>query len=336
MELKTLCDMNGTSGDEKLVRRAVMEEAKKYTDDVKIDRMGNVIARKKGTDGQNRPLLLFSAHMDEVGFIITGATEEGLLTFKPVGGIDPRVCVSKHVKIGDEGLDGVIGSMAIHLQTKEMRARVLHFDELYIDIGAKSKEEALGKVSPATYAYFSSEFVPFGQGYVTAKALDDRAGCYNLLRILQGSYACDIVCAFVVQEEVGCRGALGAGFAIQPDIVINLECTASGDMCNVPETRKILNCGKGVSISFMDSASIADRKLYNTMMTLADEKGIPHQPKRGTTGGNDAGAYQRAGKGAKTCVLSVPCRYIHGPSSVCALSDIDAQCDLSMAFAQTL
>lgn len=336
MELKYLCELNGVSGDERLIRNAIIEEAKKYCDDVRIDRMGNVLAHKKGTDPDGRPRLLLSAHMDEVGFIITDATDEGLLTFKPVGGIDSRVIVSKHVKIGPDGLDGVIGAMAIHLQTKEMRARVLDFKELYIDIGAKSKEEALKKAPPATYAYFSTDYIPFGTDFVTAKALDDRVGCYNLLRVLQGTYRCDLTCAFVTQEEVGCRGSRGASFTVQPDVVLNLEATASGDMSGMKETKKILNCGKGVSVSFMDSASIADPTLYREVMALAEAKGIAHQAKRGTTGGNDAGMYRTTGVGARTCVLSVPCRYIHGPSSVCSLKDIDAQYELARAYAESL
>ena len=158
MELKTLCELNGASGDERLVRKAILEAAKKLCDDVQIDRMGNVLALKKGTDGAKRDKICLSAHMDEVGFIIVGATDDGLLRFKPVGGIDPRVVVSKHVKLGEAALDGVIGAMAIHLQTPEMRARVLTFDELYIDIGAKAKDEALEKCPPATYAYFASSY----------------------------------------------------------------------------------------------------------------------------------------------------------------------------------
>ncbi len=330
MDLKTLCELNGTSGDEQAVRRAILEAAKMTGANVKIDRMGNVVAFKKGSAPAGKPHVCLSAHMDEVGFIVIGATDEGLLAFKPVGGIDPRVVVSKHVKVG--GLDGVIGALAIHLQTKEQRAHVLPFSELYIDIGAKTKDEALEKAPPATYVYFESSYLPFGQGFVTAKALDDRVGCYNLLRLLDGDYACDVTCAFVTQEEVGLRGATGAAYLIDPDVALVLEGTAAGDMSDVPASRHVCDAGKGVAVSFMDNASIADQTLYQAMLKTALKENIPCQVKRGVTGGNDAGAYQRAKAGARTLVLSVPCRYIHGPSSVCALSDVEAQYELAKAY----
>ena len=332
MELKTLCELNGASGDERLVRKAILEAAKKLCDDVQIDRMGNVLAFKKGTDGAKHDKICLSAHMDEVGFIIVGATDDGLLRFKPVGGIDPRVVVSKHVKLGEAALDGVIGAMAIHLQTPEMRARVLTFDELYIDIGAKTKDEALEKCPPATYAYFASSYQKLGGAFVTAKALDDRVGCYNLLRLMEGAYKADVTFAFVTQEEVGLRGAKGAAFKVDPDVAIILEGTASGDMGDAPKTRTVCNAGGGVAVSFMDNASIADKGLFKAMLALAEKNGVAHQVKRGVTGGNDAASYQRAKAGARTVVLSVPCRYIHGPSSVASINDVDAQYSLTKAY----
>ena len=154
MDLKTLCEMNGVSGDEKEIRKAIIEQAKPLCDSVKIDRMGNVIAFKKGKKGTSH--ILFSAHMDEVGFIIMDATEDGLLVFRPVGGIDPRVCVSKYVVIGEKKVKGVIGAMAIHLQSREDMKRVLPFDNLYIDIGAKSKDEAWANALPALLPILSA------------------------------------------------------------------------------------------------------------------------------------------------------------------------------------
>lgn len=332
MELKTLCELNGASGDERAVRNALLEAAQPLCDTVKIDRMGNVIAFKKGKVGGRH--LLFSAHMDEIGFIILDATEDGLLQFRPIGGIDPRVAVSKYVVVGEKKLKGVIGALAIHLQTAEDRKRVLGFDNLYIDIGAKDKDEALRDCPPGCYAYYDNDYQEFGQGFAVAKALDDRVGCWNLLRLLEGQYNADVTCAFVVQEEVGLRGATGAAFASDADTVLVLEGTTAGDMGHVDKTRRVCEPGLGVTVSFMDNASIADRTLYGELMDLAKAQGISHQVKRGATGGNDAGAYQRGREGKRTCVLSVPCRYIHGPSSVVKLSDVEAQFLLAQAYAQ--
>ena len=331
MDLKTLCELNGASGDETAVRKAILEAARPLCDSVRVDRMGNVIAFKKGKNARGRHVL-FSAHMDEIGFIIIDATEDGLLQFRPIGGIDPRVAVSKYVVVGEKRIKGVIGALAIHLQSAEDRKRVLGFDSLYIDIGAKSKEEALADCPRGCYAYYDNDYQPFGEGSVVAKALDDRVGCYNMLRLLEEEYDADLTCAFVVQEEVGLRGATGAAFAAEADTVIVLEGTTAGDMGCVDKARRVCEPGLGVTISFMDNASIANTALYRELMALAEEKGIAHQVKRGATGGNDAGAYQRSREGKRTCVLSVPCRYIHGPSSVVKLRDVESQYQLAKAY----
>ena len=330
MDLKTLCEMNGASGDENAVRRAILEAARPLCDSVRVDRMGNVIAFKKGTGGGRHVLL--DAHMDEVSFIIIDATEEGLLQFRPIGGIDPRVSVSKYVVMGEKRVPGVIGALAIHLQSAEDRKRVLGYDNLYIDIGAKNKDEALEDCPRGCYAYFDNGYQEFGDGFVVSKALDDRVGCYNLLRVLEGTYPGDVTCVFATQEEVGLRGATGAAFAADADTAIALEGTAAGDLGCADETRKICVPGRGVAVSFMDNASISNAALYRELLALAEKKGIAHQEKRGVTGGNDAGAYQQSREGRRTCVLSVPCRYIHGPSSVAKTSDIEAQYQLVKAY----
>ena len=332
MELKTLCELNGASGREGPVRRAVMEAAKPLCDQVKIDRMGNVIAFKKGKKGGRH--VVFSAHMDEIGFIIIDATEEGLLQFRSIGGVDPRVAVSKYVVVGEKQVKGVIGALAIHLQSEDDEKRVLGYENLYIDIGAKTKDEALADCPPGSYAYYDYGYQEFGDGFVVSKALDDRVGCWNLLRVLEGSYDADVTCAFVTQEEVGRRGAMGAAFAAEADAAIILEGTAAGDLGDVDKTRRVCEAGLGVAVSFMDRSSIHSPELYRELMALAEQKGIAHQAKRGSTGSNDAASFQRSKGGVRTCVLSVPCRYIHGPSSVAKISDIDAQYELAKAFAE--
>ncbi len=334
MDLKTLCELNGASGHENAVRRAILEAARPLCDSVRVDRMGNVIAFRKGTAGGKRAL--FCAHMDEVAFIVLNATEDGLLQFRPVGGIDPRVAVSKVVTVGEKEVKGVIGALAIHLQSEEDRRRVLDFDRLFIDIGAKSRDEALGACLQGSYAYFDSPYREFGEGRVVAKALDDRVGCWNLLRLLETPCAADVICAFVTQEEVGSRGAIGAAFEAEADAALILEGTAAGDLGDVERTRRVCVQGEGVAVSFMDNSSMGDRARYRRHMDLAEEEGIAHQAKRGVTGGNDARAFQRSRGGMRTCVLSVPCRYIHGPSSVALLRDVDAQLALAQAFADTM
>jgi len=335
MELRTLTDAFGPSGYENPVRALIRKAAEKRCDDVSVDRMGNLICRKPGRD-RAKPAVAVAAHMDEIGFIITGYTDDGLLRFRPIGGIDPRVVVSKWLSIGEEGLPGVIGAPPIHLQSAEERGQVLGFNKLYIDIGAKDQKEAEGLAPLGSYAVFDTPYMEFGEGFVAAKALDDRIGCFNLLKLLEEEYDSDLICVFVTQEEVGLRGSQTAAFALEAEIAVVLEGTAANDLGDVEERFHVCTPGEGVCVSFMDRASIADRELFRAMLELAKAQGIPAQVKRGITGGNDAASFQRSGRGMRTVVLSVPCRYIHSANNVAKWSDIRAQADLARAFLKSL
>ena len=335
MDLKQLTELNAVSGHEQAMRRALLEELKGLGVAAYIDRMGNVVAVKPGK-GASPKRVMVAAHMDEVGLIVTSATEEGFLRVAPVGGVDPRVVISKRVLVGDEKLHGIIGAMAIHLQSPEDRKRVLGYSDIYVDIGAKDKAEAEAKAPMGTYIAFDTDYVTFGDGRACAKALDDRVGCYNLLRLLRESYPCDLVAVFTSEEEVGCRGAKGAAFAQEPDIGLALEGTSANDLGMTPEPLQCCAQGQGVAVSFMDGSSIANRALFQKALDVAREQRIPCQVKHAVSGGNDAGAIQRAREGVPTLVLSVPCRYIHSPSSVVKLSDVDAQLALTKALLNSL
>ena len=261
-----------------------------------------------------------------------GYTDDGLLRFRPIGGIDPRVVISKWVEVGEDKVPGIIGAMAIHLQTAADRERVLDFDNLYIDIGAKDAKEAERLCPLGSYAVFDTPYTDFGEGLVCAKALDDRVGCYTMLRLLEHRYPGDLIACFVTQEEVGLRGSKTAAFGVEAEIAVVLEGTASNDMGDVPELAKVTRVGQGIAVSFMDGASIADRELFTQMLSLAEAADIPCQVKQGVTGGNDAGSFQRSKEGMRTIVLSVPCRYIHSGASVAAYGDIEAQYQLCKEF----
>ena len=331
MDLKALTELAGVSGHEQAMRRAILKELEGSGAEVTIDRSGNVVAVRQGTTPGKRKRVMMAAHMDEVGLIVRGATEEGFLRVSPSGGVDPRVLISKRVKVGDDGLPGIIGAMAIHLQSAADRARVLGYNDLYVDIGAKSKDEAEEKAPKGTYISFDTDYVLFGDGFVSAKALDDRIGCYTLLRLLKEEHACDLIGVFASEEEVGCRGARGAAFAQEPDLGIVLEGTTCTDLGGVPETLQVCNAGQGVAVSFMDNASVANRDLFRFAMQVAEEENLHAQVKRYVAGGNDAGPIQRAREAVPTLVLSVPCRSIHSPSSVAKLSDIEDQYLLAKA-----
>ena len=335
MDLRTICELPGISGREEIVRKAIFDECaeKLGRENVIIDRAGNVIAHKAGRDA-DAPRVMVAAHMDEVGLMVVSAAEDGLLRVCAIGGVDPRVLVSKRVKVGygENQLNGVIGAMAIHQQSPEDRKRVLPISQLYVDIGAKDKAEAEAKAPAGTPIVFDTPYVEFGDHKVLVKALDDRVACYNMLRLLDCDVKGDTWFVFTAQEEVGCRGSQAAAFRIDPDIGIALEGTSANDVGSVPESKQVCMLGKGVAVSFMDHATIAQPEMFREMLATAKEAGIPHHVKMAVAGGNDSGPMQRARTGARTCVLSVPCRYIHSPSTVCDLRDVDAQYQLVKAF----
>lgn len=337
MLLKELTQLAGPSGHEDAVRAFIRKEAQERGAQVTCDAMGNVLAYKKGTNPQ-KPHVMLAAHMDEVGFIVKSATEEGLLRMDCVGGIDPRVIVSKRVLVGENKIPGVIGAMAIHLQTPQDMQRVLGYDALYIDIGAKDKKEAERVAPVGTYVVFDSDYVEFGRDLVKAKALDDRVGCAAMLRVLaQSTYDGDITCAFTVQEEVGLRGAQVAAYRVAPDLAIVLEGTTSNDLGDIKsDALKVSRVGAGVAVSFMDRTSIANRALLSYVTDVAGKEGIAWQYKQLMTGGNDAGEIHKSRAGVPSVTLSVPCRYIHSPASVASLRDIDAQQALVLAVLDAL
>ena len=337
MDLKTLTEINAPSGYEQPLRRYLLEELKAAGLSPVIDRMGNVVVVREGK-GESRRRVMVSAHMDEVGFIVTSATEDGFLKIRPLGGVDPRVIISKRVLVGDEQLPGVIGATPIHLQSRADSKRVLDYEDVYVDIGAKDKKEAEAKAPKGTAICFDTPYVTYGEGYACAKALDDRVGVYNLFRLLTATvdYPCDLVAVFSSEEEVGCRGAKGAAFAQAPDVGIALEGTTCNDLGDVPEVSQVCRAGAGVTVSFGDGASLANRELFRHTLKVAGEKGIRHQVKGSVSGGNEAGVMQRARQGIPTMVLSVPCRYIHSPSTVCCLSDVEDQLALAGALLESL
>lgn len=324
MLLKELTRLSGVSGDEGEVRGFVIDQAAPYCDEITVDTMGSVVAWKR-CKKEGAPTVMIAAHMDEVGFMVQYVRDDGLIRYMTVGGIDPAVCVGKRVLVGKTRVPGVIGCKAVHLQERDERTRALKHSQLYIDIGARDRDDALKAVSIGDYAVFDSDYVEFGRGFVKSRALDDRVGCAVMLELLKHDYPCNVAFAFNVQEEVGLRGAMATAFRVQPDCAIILEGTTANDTIGARVHEEICSAGKGPALSFMDRASIAHPDLFARMRALAQERNIPWQLKRGTTGGNDAGSIQRSQGGVATAVVSVPCRYIHGPSSVCALSDVENQ-----------
>ena len=204
--LKTLCYLSGPSGYEDEVRDYILERVMPHADEVMTDSMGNLIVTKKGRVAPTKKIML-CAHMDEVGIIITGIDDDGYLRFDFLGGVDRRVVIGKRVYIGKNRIPGVIGIKAYHLVDKEEEKSVPKREEMYVDIGAASKDEAEGLVPLGDYGVFDDSVYEFGEGFIKAKALDDRVGCAYMIKLLESELPCDCTFAFTVQEEIGTRGA---------------------------------------------------------------------------------------------------------------------------------
>lgn len=333
--IKELCALDGVSGCEDAVRSYIKEKATPYADEIRVDALGNLIVFKKGKKATGNTLLL-AAHMDEVGLIVRSITEEGYLKFSCVGGIDRRVLLSKPVTVGPNRIPGLIGMKPIHLTTAEERKSIPEIKELCVDIGAKDKESAEKLVSVGDYIAFSSDIVEFGERFIKAKAIDDRAGCAVMLELLKEDLPMDCTFAFTVQEEIGCKGAMGAAFSVAPSIALILETTTAADLAGVEGEKKVCCLGDGPVVPFMDNGSIADRKLYELTRTLAKENNIPWQTKHMVAGGNDARAIQRSREGVRTVVMSAAVRYLHAPSTVACVRDFEYIHKLSRLFIEAV
>ncbi len=323
--LKKLCAPIGVSGDEGAICALIENEIKPYCDKVYTDKAGNLIAEKKGKKEPKGKIML-AAHMDEVGFIITNITDSGLLRFACVGGIDPRQFIGKRVVIcaKNGGVDGVIGAVAPHLLSKESASKVLKDDELYINIGAESKEDALSLVSLGDTGTLVGDFTIMAGGKILARALDDRAGCAVLIKLLKSELDYSVTAVFTVQEEIGCRGALIAASAVKPDYAIVLDSTTACDLNDIPDDKTVCSLGHGGVVSFMDRGCAYDRELFSLVMQTAKDEKIPAQLKRAVAGANDSASIHKIAGGVKTAAISLPCRYLHSPNCVIDSKDLDS------------
>ena len=329
MLIKELCNLSGVSGNEAEVRNFIKEQITPYADEIRVDTMGNLIALKKGDSSKK---VMLSSHTDEVGFIISGINDKGFLEFKIVGGIDTRVIISKKVLVGAKKIPGVIGMKAIHLQKKSERETVPEVSSLYIDIGAKDKEEAQEHVKIGDYASFDTCFEELSDDTFKAKAIDDRVGCAILMELIKKPIKYDTYFCFTTQEEVGLRGARVAAHRIMPDIALVIESTTCNDVYGCEEHQFVTNIGGGAVVTFMDRTTIVDKKLRTWLYESAKAENIPVQYKRATAGGNDAGRIHLTGEGVKTASLSVPTRYIHSPCGIASMKDVLAVRNLASLF----
>ena len=331
--MKELCALPGPSGCEDAVRAFVLKRVKPFADEIRTDAIGTVMVFRKGRKALDRPVAL-CAHMDEVGVIIKKITEDGMLKFGFVGGVDPRVVIGRPVRFGD--VPGVIGIKAVHLTTAAERRTMPKTKNLYIDIGATSRAAAEKLVSLGDYGVFDSAVVEFGDGLIKAKAIDDRVGCAALLRLLEDEPPVDTWFCFTVQEETGLRGAASMAFALDPGFAMVLEGTTAADLAEVKGADAVCRVRGGVVLPFMDGATIYDAELFELLRDACIKRGIPWQTKTRVAGGTDAGRIHKSRAGVRVCAAAAPVRYIHSPSSVAAKADCEAVLAAARAFLEEL
>jgi endoglucanase len=322
MILRELSEAYGVSGNEDDVRSILHDAVREHVDEVRVDALGNLLTVKRGT-GEDPMRVMLAAHMDEIGLMVVGHDDKGMLKVRAVGGIDDRLLPGLVLSVGPDRIPGVIGIKPIHLVESDEMKKVSKLDELAVDVGAKSQDEAKEIAPLGTYATFATQYRELG-GTVTGKAFDDRAGCAVLVELLRGDrFAFDLHAVFTVQEEVGLRGARVAAFAVDPDCAFALEGTIADDIPKEKEGSPTTRLGGGPAITVMDRSFIADRRLVRLLTSTAEDLDIPHQFKQPGIGGTDAGVIHLAREGVPSATVAVPSRYIHSPVALLSLEDFN-------------
>jgi len=320
--LKELSEIIGVSGEEGKIREFIKDNIKNEASEIIEDPYGNLIV-KKGKDTE--PKIMLAAHMDEVGFMVTSIEKSGLLKFKPIG-VGPRILQAKRVLIGKNHISGVIGHKPIHLAKDDETKRLPEVKNLFIDIGASSKEESTKLVEIGECGTFDTQYSENGD-IIYGKAFDNRIGCYILIQLIKntdlpGYYT------FTVQEEVGLRGARIAAYRVSPHVAFVVDTTGSGEWPQEKDLPEYPAIGKGTAITITDFTIICDQRFVSLLKEIARENSIPYQLKRPMIGGTDGGPIHLTKEGVPTAVISTPARYIHSPLSIASKKDIEAGVNL--------
>lgn len=312
--IRQLVEAYGPSGHEEQIRGLIEGLVAPHADEVRTDAMGNLIARKRGS-GNGAPVMI-AAHMDEIGLVVTYVDEKGFLRFAPTGGVSPVTLVGGRVRFAN-GVTGVIGwEKWFRPDAGTSRPEI---SELYIDVGASSREDAPVGVGDA--AGFVRPFEELGDRLV-AKALDDRVSCAVAIQALAEIQETpnDLYFCFTVQEEVGTRGAVTAAYGIEPALGLAVDVTLVGD---TPKARPMaVSLGQGPAIKIMDTGMLAHPSVVRWMIATAEEEGIPYQREVLQGGSTDARAIQLSRSGVPSGCLSIPCRYVHTPSEMVDYGDV--------------
>ncbi len=321
--VRRLTETYGPSGHEHAVREFIREEIRNLVDEVRVDALGNLIARRKGAGAAPRKKVMLAAHMDEIGVIVTHVDEKGFLRFAPLGGVFPLTLYGHRVIFGN-GAIGVIGR-----EKKDAKGTEVKMDQLFIDVGAHDAASSPVQVGDA--ACFWRDYADLGARMIS-KAMDDRIGCAILIDTLRqlGKSPHDLFFVFTVQEEVGLRGATTSTYGVQPDVAIAVDVTDTGD---TPESNTMaVGLGKGPAIKVKDTGMLAHPALKNLLVQTASEAKMPYQLEVLTGGSTDAAAMQLTREGVPAGVISIATRYVHAPSEMVDYDDVQNAVRLLMTF----
>ncbi len=330
--LKKILDASGVSGYEKEIAEIMKQELKKSCPEVIIDNFGNVIAKK----GKGKKKIMLAAHMDEVGFLVKHINKEGFIHFIKVGGIDDRILLGQRVSIKTKkgNIRGIIGAKPPHLLKDEEAKRLVKYEDMFIDIGCKNKEEAQKKVEIADSIVFDADAGNLNANLYYGKAIDNRVGCYALIKIMEKlKVAAEVYAVATVQEEVGLKGARTSSFKINPDFAIAIDTTVAGDTPGIKETESALKLGEGVAITIIEASGrgvIVNEKVKELFIETAKASNIKYQIDVIEGGMTDGAIIYMNREGIHTGVLSIPTRYIHSSTGVFNLKDLESAVDLAV------
>lgn len=337
--LKRLLSTPGPSGDEAGPARVWREEAKTFADEVRADVRGNSYAVLNGAEGASRVLL--AGHIDEIGLMVTHVDDEGYLWFASIGGWDPQVLVGQRVRLlGKQGdVIGVIGKKAIHLMKPDERDKASKIEDLWIDIGAKNRDEALAHVRVGTSGVIDAPIYDFPNGRIVSRSIDNRIGAFTVLealRLLSAQRPTATVAAVAtVQEEITFAGAYTSAFSFAPQAAIVVDVTHATDHPDANKRRSgDVKLGGGPVIS---RGSAGSPVVFDMLVSLAEREGIPYAVEANPRStGTDADAIHLSRGGVATGIISIPNRYMHSPNEMIALSDVENAAKLIAAFVREL
>lgn len=327
--LKKLCNAHGISGYEDEIRQIIEEELQEHVDEIRVDKLGNIIAIKDGED--NMPSVMLAAHMDEIGLMVKSIDSNGFIRFVKFGGwFDATLLNARVVLHGEKGkIYGVIGSKPPHLMKDDEKKKAIKAEDMFIDIGARNRKEVEeAGIKPGTPITLDVELKELINDRVTGKALDDRVGIAMMIEALKKTKSTATIYAVgTVQEEVGLKGARTSAFGLNPDFAVVCEVAVAGDHPGIDEKNKNIKLDEGAVITIADAAGrglIAQPFMVRWLEEVAKREGIKYQMEVSDGGTTDAAVIHVTKEGIPSAVISVPTRYMHSGVEVISLRDLEA------------